>query len=86
MIIQKSPEILEKEQEIEEKRIKRVFDDKDKQREFELEKVRLESSIPKRHQSIQTLLLLPVFFTIVLCAAILVLFRREIPEIFYKMI
>lgn len=84
MILKRSKEDIEFEAELEERKILLAQKDKQRQRDFELEKVRLETSVPQRWKAIDgfltNLIMLPVYLLCLVFCFILELFQREVPQ------
>ena len=62
------------------------MEDKQKDREFQLQKVKVETSAPQRWKAatdiLTTIFMLPVYFIWVICVTILLLCKVNVPEFF----
>jgi hypothetical protein len=78
------------EKEVELDRLERIEKDKDKQRRFELDKAKLEATIPRRWDGFMKitwiLCSVPIYIFLIPFVTILVLCKKEVPEIFNKMV
>jgi hypothetical protein len=84
MIVTKSKEELELEKELEEKKLAQYREDKALEREFQIDKLKIEVSSAARWRGIASVLesifTLPLAFLWLICVTLIILFKREVPE------
>ena len=84
-IVKQTEEEIKAEKEAEEKRLQRILEDKDKERAFQLERVKIEVSAPntpKNWEQFVKIFYVPVKLVWTICAFILILCKIEVPDWF----